>query len=338
MSIQSKGGRAAARALTKEERSARARAAGEARWAKEKGIRKATHESELKIGDIRIPCAVLEDGTRVLSERGTSDAFQHTRSGAEFARKRAADDGDKLPVFLQPVAIKPFISAELLMALSSPIVYQSSKGGKPASGIPAELLAEICEVFLSARRAGVLTAAGERKAKAAEILVSGFARVGIIALVDEATGFQRDRARDALAKILEAYVAKELQKWVRTFPAEYYEQIYRLRGWDYNAQSAKRPPFVGKLTNDIVYSRLAPGVREELEKMTERDHSGRLKTKLFQGLTPEMGHPRLREHLSAIVAVMKLSKSWRQFAESLDIVAPRFGDTYRMDLSTEDDE
>jgi hypothetical protein len=39
-------------------------------------------------------------------------------------------------------------------------------------------------------------------------LLRGFARVGIIALVDEATGFQRDRTKDALSKILEAYIAK----------------------------------------------------------------------------------------------------------------------------------
>jgi hypothetical protein len=50
----------------------------------------------------------------------------------------------------------------------------------------------------------------EHIAKQAEILVRGFAGVGIIALVDEATGYQQDRARDALSRILEAFIAKEL--------------------------------------------------------------------------------------------------------------------------------
>ena len=337
MSIQSSGGKAAARLLSKEERAERARRAGEARWAKEKGIPKATHESVIEIAGASIPCAVIEGGIRVLSERGTSDAFQHIRSGAEFARKLTSSDGGKLPVFLQSPRLKPFISDELALELSAPIVYQSTKGGKPASGIRAELLPEICEVFLSARRAGNLSAANERKAAAAEILVSGFARVGIIALVDEATGFQRDRARDDLAKIIQAYVAKELQKWVKTFPPEYYEQIYRLRGWDYNALSSRRLPLVGKITNDVVYSRLAPGVQQELAKLAVRDERGRLRSKLFQGLTPQAGHPKLREHLSVLVAVMKLSGSWKQFCESLDVVSPRFGDTYKMNFSSEDE-
>ena len=59
----------------------------------------------------------------------------------------------------------------------------------------------------------------EHVAKQAEILVRGFARIGIIALVDEATGYQRDREKDALAKILQAWVAKEIQAWVQTFPS-----------------------------------------------------------------------------------------------------------------------
>lgn len=265
MSIQSKGGKATASKLTPSERANKAKAAAEARW-----YPKAEYEDELKIGDLRIPCAVLDDGRRILSERGTSAAFTHVRSGGEFAKKRAAEGGVRLPVFLQSSALAPFIPQDLADTLATPIKYQSKKGGKAASGIPAEALPSICEVFLAARRAGALTGSGLRKAGAAEILVSGFARVGIVALVDEATGYQRDRARDALAKILEAFVAKELQKWVRTFPADYYEHIYRLNKWKYDPQSSKRTPYLGKLTNDVVYDRLAPGIRGELDKMVPK--------------------------------------------------------------------
>jgi hypothetical protein len=97
-------------------------------------------------------------------------------------------------------------------------------------------------------------------ARQCEILLRGLARVGIIALVDEATGYQRDRAKDALAKILEAFIAKELQAWVQTFPVDFYEQLFRLRSLDYPAYSVKRPQYFGVLTHDIMYKRLAPGV------------------------------------------------------------------------------
>jgi len=319
MSIQSKGGKATASKLTAAERKAKATAAARARW-----YPMAEYEDELKIGDLRIPCAVLDDGRRILSERGTSAAFSHVRSGGEFAKKRAAEDGAQLPVFLQSSALAPFIPEELSSTLATPIKYQSKKGGKAASGIPAEALPAICEVFLAARRANVLTKSGLRKAMAAEILVSGFARVGIVALVDEATGYQRDRARDSLAKILEAFVAKELQKWVRTFPADYYEQIYRLNRWTYDAESNKRTPYLGKITNDVVYDRLAPGIREELDKVVPRSETGRRKGKLFQGLTSDVGHPKLREHIASVVTIMKLSKGYDDFQEKLDTIHPKF--------------
>jgi len=319
MSIQSKGGKATANKLTADERSEKAKAAAEARWHP-----KAEYEDELKIGDLRIPCAVLDDGRRILSERGTSAAFTHVRSGVEFARKLAASDGIRLPVFLQSAALAQFIPTELAKTLAAPIRYQSKKGGKPASGIPAEALPAICEVFLAARRAGALSGPGLRKAAAAEILVSGFARVGIVALVDEATGYQRDRARDTLAKILEVFVAKELQKWVKTFPAEYYEQMYRLNGWNYDPESNKRTPYLGKLTNEVVYERLAPGIRGELDRTVPKSEAGRRKAKLFQGLTSDIGHPKLREHLASVVTIMKLSKTYRDFQEKLDAIHPKF--------------
>ncbi len=321
MSIQSKGGRTTAARLTAIERSEKAKAAAEARW-----YPAAEYEDELRIGDLRIPCAVLDDGRRILSERGTSAAFTHVRSGGEFAKKRAAEGGVRLPVFLQASALSPFIPPDLAATLATPIKYQSKKGGKAASGIPAEALPAICEVFLAARRAGVLSGSGLRKAAAAEILVSGFARVGIVALVDEATGYQRDRARDALAKILEAFVATELQKWVKTFPAEYYEHVYRLNGWKYDPESTKRTPYLGKLTNDVVYDRLAPGIRGELNKVVPKDAAGKRKAKLFQGLTNDFGHPKLREHLASVVTIMKLSNSYDDFQEKLDVIHPKFDD------------
>jgi P63C domain len=156
-----------------------------------------------------------------------------------------------------------------------------------------------------------------------EILVRSFARVGIIALVDEATGFQRDRARDALARILEAFIAKELQPWVRTFPSEFYQEIFRLRGLEYPTDSVQRPQYFGVLTNDVVYKRLAPGVLEELKKAIPKNEAGRPAARFFQMLTRNIGYPKLREHLVAVIAVMRLSADWYDFKAKLDRLYPR---------------
>ena len=166
-------------------------------------------------------------------------------------------------------------------------------------------------------------------------MLRGFARVGIIALVDEATGFQRDRAKDALSKILEAFVAKELQPWVKTFPDEFYGELFRLRGLDYPKDTVKRPQYFGTLTNDIVWKRLAPGVLEELKRVIPKTESGRRKSALFQGLTKNIGYPKLREHLGAVVAYMNMSKNYQEFITALDRFRPRMGHQYELPFQYE---
>lgn len=146
---------------------------------------------------------------------------------------------------------------------------------------------------------------------------------------DEATGYQDARSRDALAKILEAFVTKELKKWISTFPADYYKELFRLQGWAFPTLAKdknKRPAMAGKITNDIVYDRLAPGVKDELHRLTPRDEKGRLKQKLFQRLTSDVGSPRLKEHLASVVALMKASDDWQQFMRSLNRALPKWSD------------
>jgi hypothetical protein len=240
-----------------------------------------------------------------------------------------------LPIFLANEGLKPFISLELAASLSAPIEYIPQHGGRSAFGIKADLVPAICDVWLKARADNQLTQHQQRIAMQAELLVRGLAHVGIIALVDEATGYQDDRDRRALAKILEAFVAKELRKWVSTFPADFYKELFRLRGWTFPTlpkDQQKRPVMVGKITNDIVYARLAPGVRQQLHTLTPRDEKGRLKHKLFQRLTADVGHPKLREHLAGVVALMRASDTWEQFIRSLDRALPKYRDLPLIDL------
>ena len=189
------------------------------------------------------------------------------------------------------------------------------------------VLADLCEAVLEARSAGVLQKQQEHVAKQAEILVRGFARIGIIALVDEATGYQRDREKDALAKILEAWVAKELQAWVQTFPREFYENMFRLRGLEFSLESVRRPQYFGHLTNDIVYKRLEAGVLKELKRVTPRNDLGRPTARYAQSLTRNIGYPKLKEHLGAVIAFMKISQTWGDFIDLLNEHYPRKGDT-----------
>lgn len=315
--IKARGGFARAEALTKEERSAIAKKAAESRWGKD--LPKAKYPGELKIGDKAISCYVLEDGTRILAREGFLRAIGRLGDPKSYKGDEVLFE---LPIFLRAKNLKPFIDEELIDS-SKPIVF--SKGHQVFYGYKAELLPQVCEVFLDAKEAGVLHNNQIHIAEACKILYRAFATVGIIALVDEATGFQYDRARHALAEILENYISEALIKWVKTFPDEFYRHIFRLKGWKPSDIANRRPLIFGKITNDIVYERLEPNVLEHLKKITPRDEKGRLKHKYFQRLTEDIGHPKLRELLASEITIMRGfdDGKWNEFYQFLNRVLPK---------------
>lgn len=321
---RSAGGRARAEKLSPEERSAIAKKAAAARWEEVTEAICGSRDNPLTIGEYEIECYVLEDGTRVI----TQGSFLRALGRHERVRRTGTEEG--LPPIVQGKALKSFVSDELI-SRATPIPFRTPAGSK-ALGYNAELLPDICEVFLAARTAGSLPQNQHHIADRAELLVRGLARVGIIALVDEATGYQEMRQRDALAKILEEFVAKELQPWVKTFPPQYYEQMFRLRGLDYKKDTVRRPQYFGILTNDVVYERLAPGVLDELKRKVPKGSGGKAKARLHQQLTHETGHPKLREHLSSVVTIMKLSTNWEDFKMKIDTIHPKFGHTIPMNF------
>jgi hypothetical protein len=287
-------------------------------------ILRASHTGTLRIGEMMIPCAVLEDEarTRVLSERAALRALGLHKSGT-LLRSASDDAGGRLPLFVAHKALRPFINNDLALVLGNPILYHNPKGGRFVNGVDARLIPQICEVWLRARDAGALgRQQQEGVAFKADMLMRALAHVGIIALVDEATGFQRDRAKDALARILEQFISKDLERWARVFPDDFYRELFRLREWTVS-DITKRPGHTAQLTNDIVYLRLAPGVLDALKKVQERNEHGRPKHKLHQRLTPEHGQQRLREHRWAVVALMKASPNWAAFQRSLNRALPR---------------
>lgn len=325
------GGRASMAKRTPEERKEGARKAALAKAELAK-LPAATHQGDLAIGSALLKCYVLSNGTRVLTQEGFLTALGRAGKAKGGQGAAAIEEGvDRLPSFLAANNLKPFISADLAES-TTPIIFRTPEGVK-AYGYAASLLPKVCRVYLEARDEEKLLASQSHLAKSADILMRGLAEVGIIALVDEATGFQKDRAKDALAKILEAFVAKEIQPWVKTFPADYYEQLCRLRGLPYPPDRMHMPRYFGVLTNDIVYHRLAPGVLDALKKEAAKAEK---RTRLHQHLTQSHGHIKLRELISSVVTIMKLSSDYGSFINSLNRIHHRYGDTIPLDLESPD--
>jgi hypothetical protein len=323
-SMASKGGKAAAANMTPKERKERAKKAAAARWAKD--VPEASHVGDLNVGGIIIPCAVVVvDGkaVRLLSETGLVNALGLYRSGAVHTRAKAdaEEDGAQLPLFMAHKNLKPFIDDDLRSVLQEPVWYRPKGGGSPYKGLNATLIPKVCNTWLKARDAGVLGERQKRVAATADILVRALAEVAIVSLVDEATGYQDARDRMELARILQEFVAKEIREWVPTFDNDFYKMIFRLKNWTYMG-TTRRPRMLGKITNDLVYRRLAPGLLAELQRLNPKDEKGNRKAKHHQWLTEHRGHPGLIKHLSRLTGWGEMSESWEQFMRTVNLKMP----------------
>lgn len=294
----------------------------------------ATHRGRLVIGDVDIPCAVLKDGRRVLSGTGIANALGGRSGAAKRLKAEFEKDGEQLPVFLASRNLAPYISDELKAGSLRPIIY--CLGEVEVEGYAAEALPEICNIWLRARQDGCLNPQQAERAQAAEVIIRGLAELGIIALVDEATGYQYTRDLGVLQAILDKYLKREFAAWAKRFPDEFYREIFRLKGWKWNSMSVARPGVVGRYTNDIVYERLAPGILEELQKVNPVGDNGGRARKHHQFLTEDIGHPALAQHLHAVISLMRVSPTWHGFKTLLDRAFPKKGT--QIELLLGDDE
>ena len=328
---RAKGGFMAAQKMTPEQLQERARAGAAARWAKSgtplPTAEFGSPERPLRLLDAEIPCYVLSDGRRVLTQQGFLVALGRSRTAK--GGTGAAGSVDNPPAFLSANNLKPLISKEIV-ASTTPIEFRLPGGGK-AFGYSAELLPKVCGIYLEARDRGLLLPSQTRMAKQADMLVRGLAETGIVALVDEATGYQEVRARDALQAFLDRFLRKELAAWVKTFPDEFFQEMFRLKGWEWKGTS-KRPGVVGHYINDLIYDRLGPGVLEELQRKNPSDGHGRRKGKHTQWLTEDIGHPVLAQHMYATIGAMRAHNDWKSFVSFFKRAYPKKGDNLALAL------
>ncbi len=288
---------------------------------------KATHEGIIHLGTMAIPCAVLENGQRVITQSGFMKALGRARQ----AKGRAYYDADvNMPAFLTAKNLKRFISDDLSVT-SSQIEFRTDRGAR-AFGYPAELLPKVCDVFLDAEEAKALAPQQLHIAARAKIIMRGLAHIGIIGLVDEATGYQEVRDKKALQAILDKFLRKEFAAWAKRFPDEFYREMFRLKGWDWKGMKVNRPSVVGRYTNDLVYQRLAPGILDELQSRNPKDERGNRRSKHHQWLTEDVGHPALAQHLYATIGFMRASMDWPQFYHMMERAFPKMNTTLTLNF------
>lgn len=268
-------------------------------------IPKVAYDGKITIGSKELSCAVLDDGTRILTNSAVFSAFNRPRKG------RTNEDGrlKNTPAFLTANNLLPYIDREFS---EDDFSVEYANSGRRLVGYKAEILSRICDIYLSARDDGVLTESQKPLAEVSDILMRSLAKVGIVALIDEATGYQFERDAKALQEIFSKYIAEEFLPWVKTFQDEFCVQMFRLRGWDYNGRF--RTPYAGQLTNFLIYNRLPEGILEELKRLNPvLKKNGYRKYRLHQGLTREIGYQHLTQQISTVTTMMRGFDKWDEF-------------------------
>ena len=275
-------------------------------------------KTPLRLGDLEIPCYVLEDGTRVFSGRGVQKAIGYESKSGQWMRS-----------FCNSAGIDAYLHAgEISIAdrLSTPIKFRRIDAGGSQSetnGYEATLLIDICSAIIDANRAGDFD--DPVIVHNADVIIRAVAKVGIIALVDEVTGYNKakERAKNELQKFLDKFLNEEAAKWVKVFDDVFFEDLYKMHNWSWT-QTTKRPGVVGRWINDIVYDRIAPLIRKELEIRNPRNSNGNRSYKHHQFFTKEVGLPKLKQHLEAVHALAIISNyKWELFMRNMDKAYPR---------------
>ena len=316
------GGAARAAKMTPEERASSARLAAKSRWAKPPTALTtppaampaiegevlppspfAKHKGNMILGGTPVEVYVLDTGDRVISTRGAVKAM-------------TGQDAGNLVEYLSISGLKGYVDSDLVLGETRDFFIPGTQFR--GRGITAEQFEAIITGYVRALSAGALKTDRQREiATSCAILSTAFLKLGIVALIDEATGYQYERAADALQVKIKAYVADELRSWEPTFPDELWEQFGRLTNWKGPLHS--RPKWWGHLVNELIYQAMDPDVAKYLKENKPKPFHGQ---NYHQWLTQDVGLKALIPHIYKIIGMAEKCQDIRELRDS---VAAKYG-------------
>ncbi len=297
---------------------------------------KAMYRGKLPIANMEINCAVLDNEIRILSATSVFEAFGRSRRGLSKERNREVLDiltknipnhgWHQIPPFLASKGLISLVDIEFLNVLQ-PIQYYD--GDNLMQGYKAELLPQLCNLYLKARRDGFLNSQQKKIAEKSEILLGALANVGIVALIDEAVGYQYNRKHDALRILLQQYIAEGIQKWLKRFPDKFFEGLDKLYENE-KTTSRNRPMYYGGFINKYVYEPLENGfIKAELNQLNITDE-GKRKARFHQWLT-DFGNNQLQMQIGRVSGIIEISSTLDEFKK---FIAKQSGLAIQDDLFT----
>jgi hypothetical protein len=250
----------------------------------------------------------LDNGVHLVSRTAFIEMITGVKEGGGFKK------------YLSVSPLKPFIDADAVENALVEFRLPEVEGiVDSVKGMPDDLVIELCRGFVSALEASVtrpdehkLTRRQAEMAIKANSILSACAKVGLTALIDEATGYQYDRARDALQVKLKAYLEEEMRKWEPTFPEELWVEFARLTNW--KGTVTKRPKYWGKLVMELVYEYLDRDVAKWLKENAPAPKHGQ---NYHQWLSAQYGLKKLVEHIWTLVGVARTCHTMLELREKM---------------------
>ncbi len=303
-----RAGRARAKSLSPVQRAEIARNAAKARWEKnvvpepiEPGVPSAQWRGEIDLGGSPVDCYVLDNGERVIATRSAIKAFADADSG-------------NLGNYIGVSSLKSYLDSDII--LEGLIEFSIPGTQFKGNGLTTASLELILRAYVGALydKADLTDRQREIAIKCA-VITSGLVRTGLDALVDEATGYQYERAEDALAVKLRAFISEELRAWEKTFPDELWQEFGRLTNWGGPLHS--RPKWWGKLVVELIYDTLDPDVAKYIKE--NKPATG---VHWHRQMTADLG---VRQLVSRCYEVIGMAKTCADMRDLRDKVALHYG-------------
>ena len=260
-------------------------------------------QGKLSLGGTEVDCYVLDTGQRIIALRAVVKAI-------------ADRDHSNLGEIIGVIALKPFIDKQLVLGDTTSFSIPGTQ--LIGVGITAERFLKMCNAYVKAMDASAsLSERQQEIAIRCSIILGACAKIGLIALIDEATGYQYERAEDALQLKLRAFIADELREWEKTFPDELWYQFGRLTNWE--GPLHLRPKWWGKLVLELVYHALDPDIADYLRENKPPPRKG---LNYHQWMTQDYGLNKLVAHIWKIVGIAETCQDMRELR---DRVAQAYG-------------
>lgn len=271
----------------------------------------------LKINDFETYAFVLEDGTALISKTRMFEAIGMQRKGSSRSDS---------PAFIGAQNLQPFISPKLQELLKGMEFYD---GGKLTTAYNADVLTLTCQVYLDARRAGVLHKAQLSIAEVCEMLVIAFSTVGVRAFIYEQLGFEKFKHPEIFKMLVESYIDEKIRPWLKEFPDEFFWQLDRIYGNE-RTTSRNRPQYYANFIRKYIYQPLEHGaVLKVLDEKVPKDSKGRKTKRLHSATSENVGLPAVRSQLFQVFGVLKSSSNKRVFENNY---ARMMGNAYQPSL------